>query len=67
MKILKCATFLKAEALVQFVNDNNLPREDIVTITRSAGFTESVDIAIFYYADAEIKEKTRGWFGKLSD
>ena len=60
MKILKSATFLKAEALVQFVNDNSIPREDIVTITRSARFTDAVDIAIFYYADVEIKEKTRG-------
>jgi hypothetical protein len=60
MRILKSSFFIDNEALVTFINDNNIPREDILEITQGGGY-----FAVFFYSDSEIEEKTRNIWGKL--
>jgi hypothetical protein len=57
MIILKSDTFVTHGRLATFINENNIKREDILTITDGPqGCT------IYFYADAEIKEITHGLF-----
>lgn len=46
MKVLKSKHFSIAIELVDFVAENNIQREDILTITQGAG----VGMNLFYYA-----------------
>ncbi len=73
MLILKCETFSSEQDLVTFVNENDISRENILTITRGPSLTEWVSIALFYYEEGiyvkrekevkiEIKEKKDTWF-----
>jgi len=63
MKILKGRTFLSYTQLLQFVDDNNIIREDIIAITQGGGS----DYSIFFYGDIDLKEKDRNFWGKLED
>ncbi len=70
MLILKCETFSSEESLVDFVNQNDISRENILTITRTASTMDIVHLVLFYYAEGviekrvkiEIKEKKDTWF-----
>ncbi len=70
MMILKCETFRGEQALANFVNENDIPRENILTITRATSTTDLVYITLFYYEEGiyvkeikmEIKEKKDTWF-----
>ncbi len=48
MKILKSYRSSGHEDLTTFVNDNNIPHEDIVTITRGDSFSDAVSLVIFF-------------------
>ena len=63
MMILKCEIFMEEVDLANFVNNNNIARENIFTITRTSNVLENVKLVIFYYADSESKEKRPGFFG----
>lgn len=56
-----------AKSIATFVNDNNIPQEDILTITRSDSVSDAVSLVLFYYADADTKEKTRNFWGNLKE
>jgi hypothetical protein len=72
MMILKSKAFRGGELLTKFVNENNITRENIFTITR--GTTEhnsqTVDLILFYYEEGvyekeiriEVQEKKDTWF-----
>ena len=70
MLILKCETFQVAGSLTDFVNQNDIPRENIFSIVYKEGSLFSY--TIFYYAEGviekkteveiEIKEKKGTWF-----
>ena len=47
MKSLKTKHFSIASEIVEFVVENNIQREDILTITQGAG----VGMNLFYYAE----------------
>lgn len=65
MKILKYNIFQSGPPLVQFVNDNNILQEDIVTITPASG--DSTSIAIYFYGESDVKEKERNIWGNLKE
>ena len=52
-----------AKDLVSFVNDNNISKENILSITQALNSLSHTNYAIFYYADSETKEVTKGFFG----
>jgi hypothetical protein len=57
MIIVKTDYFTTPARLALFINENNIKREDILSITDGArGFT------IFFYADSETEEVTHGLF-----
>jgi hypothetical protein len=58
MIVLKAEGFVQYENLVRFVNENNIKREDILSITTS----ERHHFTIFFYADSGIKEIKHGFF-----
>jgi hypothetical protein len=60
MTILKSATFDTVTALAKYVNENNIKREDILSIDRIDSSMR--EFTILYYGDAEIEEKKRGFF-----
>ncbi len=71
--ILKVKTFMYEEDLVDFVNQNDIARENIFTITRASNVLDTVKMSIFYYEEGnyvkqkkevkiEIKEKKDTWF-----
>lgn len=73
MLILKCETFSSEDGLVDFVNQNDIARENILTITRGQGTIDWVRITLYYYAEGviekrekpvkiEVKEKKDTWF-----
>ncbi|PJJ79961.1 hypothetical protein [Mucilaginibacter auburnensis] len=63
MKILKGRSFLSYVQLLQFVDDNCIVREDIIAITQGGGS----DYTIFFYADKDLKEKDRNFWGNLKE
>ena len=64
MKILKARRFEGHDKLITFVMDNNIAREDILSI-KSAGDYSILSFTMFYYADPEVIEKERNFWGKL--
>jgi len=58
MIILKSEYFTTRDRLTRFVNENNIKRADILSITADHGGTFS----IFFYADDATKEITHGMF-----
>ncbi|WP_184550855.1 hypothetical protein [Mucilaginibacter sp. FT3.2] len=57
MIIVKTDTFTSAARLALYINENNIKREDILSIVEGApGFT------IFFYGDPEKEEITHGLF-----
>jgi hypothetical protein len=57
MIIVKTDSFNTPDRLALFINENNIKRQDILTITDGPrGFT------IFYYGDSETEEVTHGLF-----
>ncbi|GAB2983988.1 hypothetical protein GCM10027049_21880 [Mucilaginibacter puniceus] len=73
MMILKSETFSSDVDLVVFVNENDILRENILTITRTPSKTDWVSITLYYYEEGiyvkrekeikiEIKEKKDTWF-----
>jgi hypothetical protein len=66
MIILKSHTFNKAEDIAKFVNVNGIPKENIIQIVVYANSTDTASqqhYTIFFYADANREEVTRGVFG----
>lgn len=64
MVIVKSQFFSTSADVVKFININNIKREDILTITAHGnGGSNSSEYAIFFYADSDTKEITRGFFG----
>jgi len=62
MKILKSKTGLSDYHLTEFVNDNQIAREDILFITSDhEGFTSSFNI--FYYEEPKSKDEKKGFWG----
>ena len=57
MLILKCETFGIESNLAEFVNDNKILRENILTITQASSSQGHANLVIYYYADSETKEK----------
>lgn len=62
MLILKHQTFSSARSLTLFVNNNNIPRENIVIITNGNTTADTQDYTIFFYGDTDVKEKVPGFF-----
>ena len=58
MIIVKTDYFSTRERLARFINENNIKRGDILSITADHGGTYS----IFFYADDSVKEITHGLF-----
>lgn len=65
MKILKSRNFDSHTQLTQFVNDNDIAREDILNINRSSQYIS--ECQMFYYGDSEAKEKERNFWGNLKE
>ena len=63
MKVLKSETFTGDKSLTNFINDNNITKEDVLSITCCGDLAVPL-YTILFYGDSEIKEKTRGLFGK---
>lgn len=63
MMILKAKDFTKAADIATFVNVNKINREDIVQITDTIVTGNLHQITIFFFADSEKEEITRGFFG----
>jgi len=59
MIILKAKKFGDANDVATFVNKNNIKKEDILIITEEPNY----NYTIFYYADSEQEEITRGFMG----
>jgi hypothetical protein len=57
MNVLKSDYFSSHERLTRFINENNIKREDILSITSSQGV-----YTIFFYGDPATKEITHGMF-----
>ncbi|MDN3581447.1 hypothetical protein [Mucilaginibacter flavus] len=57
MIILKSEKFALHSRLVRFVNENNIKREDILTITDGPQ-----SVVLYFYADSETEEITHGLF-----
>ena len=62
MIILKSKVFAINDKLTNFVNDNNISRDNILSITVHYNSVKEI-YTIFYYADSESEEKTRGFWG----
>ena len=58
MIILKSEYFMTHERLTQFINENNIKRQDILVITQIPG-----SFTILFYGDDSVKEITHGIFG----
>lgn len=58
MIILKSDYFSSHGRLTRFINENNIKKEDILTITQDAAAT----FTIFFYADDTREEITHGLF-----
>jgi hypothetical protein len=58
MIILKSREFGSHDDLTKFINENNIARENIVSIVFSG--TSSSFYTLFFYGDSETKEKPRG-------
>lgn len=65
--ILKAKSFGTIDALIQYVNDNEIAQEQVVSITQSHSAATIVSYAVFYYADLKTKEKTRNFWGNLKE
>jgi hypothetical protein len=59
--ILKSKALISGEDIAKFVNINHIKREDILTITTPSNPIDKQ--FIYYYADPETEEITRGFFG----
>jgi hypothetical protein len=57
MIVLKSDYFSSHERLTRFINENNIKKEDILTITHAAA-----TFTIFFYADDAREEITHGLF-----
>ena len=57
MLILKSDYFVSHERLTWFINENNIQRENILSITQNGGM-----FTIFFYGYPETKEHTQGFF-----
>jgi hypothetical protein len=58
MMILKFQNFDMGKNLARFINENNIKKENIVSITQ----VHEGGYSIFYYGDAAVKEITHGLF-----
>ena len=65
MKILKSKDFKTPDALTTFVMDNSIDKEDIFTIKAGGHYT--ANFTLFFYADSEVKEKERNFWGNLEE
>lgn len=67
MMILKAQKFegilTPAKELAEFVNKNNIKREDILSITAVDAPNSSLIYTIFFYSDSETQILTKGVFG----
>jgi hypothetical protein len=63
MLILKSQKFANTDQLVQFVNDNHINKESIVTVTQGQQSPAFDAYTIFYYSDSETEEKKHGFWG----
>jgi hypothetical protein len=57
MIIVKTDSFSTPDRLARFINENDIKREDILTITDGAR-----GLTIFFYGDSEVEEITHGLF-----
>jgi hypothetical protein len=57
MIIVKTDSFSTPARLALFINENNIKRQDILSITDGAR-----GLTIFFYGDSEIEEITHGLF-----
>lgn len=62
MTILKYQEFDNGRKLALFVNNNKIPREDILSINYTARDTFIECYRIFYYGDSEKKEEMPGFW-----
>lgn len=64
MLILKSINFSDDTDLVNFINDNNISKENILTIIRGkTRVTDKSEFTLFFYGESETKEKTKGFWG----
>ncbi|MFD2866040.1 hypothetical protein [Mucilaginibacter antarcticus] len=56
MNVLKTEYFYSATKMLVFVNKNQIPRENILTIAATES-TSSVRYTIFYYGDSDVEEE----------
>jgi hypothetical protein len=60
MIILKSKSYRSPDDLVMFININKIRREDILTV---ASHGPTAEYTVFFYADSEGEEISRGFFG----
>lgn len=62
MIILKSSVFSSADKLTQFINENNIKKEDILSITNIFTNVSSDQYTLFFYSDSATEMITHGWF-----
>ncbi|HWY38120.1 MAG TPA: hypothetical protein VNY73_06145 [Bacteroidia bacterium] len=62
MKVLKSRNGLGHKMVTEFVNDNNIAKEDIFSIV-SNGAESFESFTIFYYEEPKPDEKKKGFWG----
>jgi len=60
MKIFKSKKLLRPE-VAQFINDNQIPREDIFSIVADGAVIGS--FTLFYYEEPKPEEEKKGFWG----
>jgi hypothetical protein len=64
MKVLKSRPFVDRELLTTFLIENNIPREDVFTISTPPNTVELCNYVLFFYGDPEvIEKKPKGFWG----
>ncbi|MGY3211173.1 hypothetical protein [Mucilaginibacter sp. HD30] len=61
MKIVKSETFAAHYALTKFINQQNIQREDILTIVTEPGVSSS-NYVIFFYGDPNVELPKKGFW-----
>lgn len=62
MKVLKFESSMSKKMLVKFANDNQIAREDIITIV-SDGSGALSEYTLFFYGEAEPEKEKTGFWG----
>ncbi len=62
MIILKSSVFSSPDKLTQFVNENNIKKEDILSITNTFADVARDQYTLFFYSDSATEMITHGWF-----